>query len=239
MVLADVLAAWLGYAVIAGACIVKVPQIFLIVSQSSAEGLSEAACALDAIAASSFSYYNLLKGYPVAGWGEQGIVAVQATVVLMLVWIYRKGANRSNLKLRFIGFAIWILLSVAILVEGHEYQILVGILGDRQVPKQVTERRLRLRWTGQLSLITFFLQFLGSVARFLTTLQLLGKDMLSLISHSVGAVLNLVVASWRTVMGCREVRADERTRPKGWNCHFVFGTQEQVQVLMLNSKISP
>ena len=93
--------------------------------------------------------------------------------------------------------------------------------------------------TGQLSLITFFLQFLGSVARFLTTLQLLGKDMLSLISHSVGAVLNLVVASWRTVMGCREVRADERTRPKGWNCHFVFGTQEQVQVLMLNSKISP
>eukprot|EP00913_Durusdinium_trenchii_P030505 g28575.t1 len=168
MVLADVLAAWLGYAVIAGACIVKVPQIFLIVSQSSAEGLSEAACALDAIAASSFSYYNLLKGYPVAGWGEQGIVAVQATVVLMLVWIYRKGANRSNLKLRFIGFAIWILLSVAILVEGHEYQIL-------------------------LSLITFFLQFLGSVARFLTTLQLLGKDMLSLISHSVGAVLNLVV----------------------------------------------
>lgn len=56
--------------------------------------------AKDAIAASSFSYYNLLKGYPVAGWGEQGIVAVQATVVLMLVWIYRKGANRSNLKLR-------------------------------------------------------------------------------------------------------------------------------------------
>ena len=33
--------------------------------------------------------------------------------------------------------------------------------------------------TGQLSVITFFLQFLGSVARFLTTLQLLGKDPLS------------------------------------------------------------
>ncbi|CAK9095374.1 Mannose-P-dolichol utilization defect 1 protein homolog [Durusdinium trenchii] len=199
MVLADVLAAWLGYAVIAGACIVKVPQIFLIVSQSSAEGLSEAACALDAIAASSFSYYNLLKGYPVAGWGEQGIVAVQATVVLMLVWIYRKGANRSNLKLRFIGFAIWILLSVAILVEGHEYQILVGILGSSPTAMTTISRipqismNWRTRQTGQLSLITFFLQFLGSVARFLTTLQLLGKDMLSLISHSVGAVLNLVV----------------------------------------------
>ena len=53
MSLADVAASWLGYVVIAGACVVKVPQILLIVSNSSAEGLSETAAALDAIAAAA------------------------------------------------------------------------------------------------------------------------------------------------------------------------------------------
>ena len=195
MSLADVAAAWIGYAVIAGACVVKLPQILLIVSNSSAEGLSEAAAALDAIAASSFSYYNVLKGYPIAGWGEQAIVAVQATIVLILVWVYRG----HHLKLRFGLFGLWIALSTAILLEGHEYHVLLNILGASPTAMTVISRipQIMLNWqsgqTGQLSLITFFLQFLGSVARFLTTLQLLGNDPLSLISHSVGAILNLVV----------------------------------------------
>eukprot|EP00438_Fugacium_kawagutii_P016330 Skav200159 [mRNA] locus=scaffold6219:2031:2705:- [translate_table: standard] len=195
MSLADVAANWIGYAVIAGACVVKVPQILLIVSNASAEGLSEAAAALDAIAASSFTYYNLLKGFPISGWGEQGIVAVQATIVLILVWVYRG----NNLKQRFALFALWIAISVAILLEGHEYHVLLTVLGVSPTAMTAVSRipQILLNWqsgqTGQLSLITFFLQFLGSVARLLTTLQLLGNDPLSLISHSVGAVLNLIV----------------------------------------------
>ena len=195
MSLADVAAAWIGYAVIAGACVVKLPQILLIVSNSSAEGLSEMAAALDAVAASSFSYYNLLKGYPIAGWGEQGIVAVQATVVLILVWIYRG----NNLKVRFAFFGLWMCISAAILFEGHECHLLLTSLGASPTAMTAISRipQIFLNWqsgqTGQLSLITFFLQFLGSVARLLTTLQLIGNDALTLISHSVGAILNLVV----------------------------------------------
>ena len=195
MSLADVAAAWIGYAVIAGACVVKLPQILLIVSNSSAEGLSEVAAALDAVAASSFSYYNLLKGYPIAGWGEQGIVAVQATVVLILVWIYRG----NNLKVRFVFFGLWMCISAAILFEGHECHLLLTFLGASPTAMTAISRipQIFLNWqsghTGQLSLITFFLQFLGSVARLLTTLQLIGNDPLTLISHSVGAILNLVV----------------------------------------------
>lgn len=153
------------------------------------------AAALDAVAASSFSYYNLLKGYPIAGWGEQGIVAVQATVVLILVWIYRG----NNLKVRFAFFGLWMCISAAILFEGHECHLLLTSLGASPTAMTAISRipQIFLNWqsgqTGQLSLITFFLQFLGSVARLLTTLQLIGNDALTLISHSVGAILNLVV----------------------------------------------
>eukprot|EP00930_Biecheleria_cincta_P041576 TRINITY_DN28524_c0_g1_i1.p1 TRINITY_DN28524_c0_g1~~TRINITY_DN28524_c0_g1_i1.p1 ORF type:complete len:125 (-),score=19.80 TRINITY_DN28524_c0_g1_i1:201-545(-) len=42
MDLASVAATLIGYAVIAGACVVKVPQIRLIVRSASSEGLSEA-----------------------------------------------------------------------------------------------------------------------------------------------------------------------------------------------------
>ncbi|CAJ1410748.1 unnamed protein product [Effrenium voratum] len=196
MSVADVAAAWLGYAVIAGACIVKVPQIYLMVKFSSAEGLSEVSCALDAIAASSFSYYNLLKGYPLAGWGEQAIVAVQATAVVILVWVYRAG---TDWKSRTFGLLLWILASVAIILKGHDQEVLLLVLGTAPTFLTAISRvpQIMLNWqtqqTGHLSAITFFLQFLGSVARFLTTLQLLGSDTLSLVSHAVGAILNLVV----------------------------------------------
>ena len=48
MTAADALAACLGYVVIAGACVVKIPQIVLILSNKSVEGLSEAMVVLAA-----------------------------------------------------------------------------------------------------------------------------------------------------------------------------------------------
>mmetsp|Transcript_18624 Transcript_18624/g.34954 ORF Transcript_18624/g.34954 Transcript_18624/m.34954 type:complete len:231 (+) Transcript_18624:57-749(+) len=198
MTVADVAAAWIGYMVIAGACVVKLPQIYLMVKNQSADGLSEIAAALDAIAASSFSYYNLLKGYPIAGWGEQAIVAVQATLVLLLVWLYRPGIG---LPVRFLLLVAWIAMSFFILHEGskEQYHFLVVFLGSAPTGMTVISRlpQIFLNWqsrhTGQLSAITFFLQSLGSVARFLTTIQLMGSDVLSLVSHATGAILNFVV----------------------------------------------
>ncbi|OLP86522.1 Mannose-P-dolichol utilization defect 1 protein-like [Symbiodinium microadriaticum] len=198
MPFADVAAAWLGYAVIAGACVVKLPQIYLMVKNRSAEGLSETSAALDAIAASSFSYYNLLKGFPISGWGEQGIVAVQATVVLLLIWVYREGIR---LKRRFCALVAWLAMSMLLLKEGHkeDYKYILVILGTSPTFMTAVSRipQIFLNWqngrTGQLSAITFFLQFLGSVVRFLTTLQIMGKDVLSLVSHATGAIFNLIV----------------------------------------------
>ena len=198
MSMADVAAAWLGYAVIAGACVVKLPQIYLIVKNRSADGLSETSAALDAIAASSFAYYNLLKGYPISGWGELGIAAVQATAVLLLIWVYRDGIN---LPVRYASLVIWIALSMLLLKEGHkeDYRYILFILGSSPTFMTAVSRipQIYLNWqnghTGQLSAITFFLQFLGSVVRFLTTLQIMGMDVLSLISHATGAVFNLIV----------------------------------------------
>ena len=196
MPIADVAAAWLGYAVIAGACIVKLPQIYLIVKHRSADGLSEVSAVLDAIAASSFSYYNLLKGFPISGWGEQGIVAVQATAVLLLIWMYREGIN---LRVRFAGLVAWMALSLVLLQEGHNYRYLLLLLGSSPTFMTAVSRipQIFLNWqnghTGQLSAITFFLQFLGSVVRFFTTLQLMGKDVLSLVSHATGAIFNVIV----------------------------------------------
>ncbi|CAE7216044.1 Mpdu1 [Symbiodinium natans] len=198
MSFADVAAAWLGYAVITGACVVKLPQIYLMVKNRSAEGLSETSAALDAIAASSFSYYNLLKGFPISGWGEQGIVAVQATAVLLLIWMYRDGIS---LPVRFAALVAWIAASIFLLNEGHkeDYKYILVILGTSPTFMTAISRipQIFLNWqnghTGQLSAITFFLQFLGSVARFLTTLQIMGKDVLSLVSHATGAVFNLIV----------------------------------------------
>lgn len=117
------------------------------------------------------------------------------TIVLVLLWLYRSG---TNLRLRFSLLAAWMLMSVLILTHGDSKYLLL-VLGATPMALTAVARvpQIHMNWrtrqTGQLSFITFFLQFLGCVARVLTTLQLLGRDVLSLISYSVPAVLDLII----------------------------------------------
>ncbi|CAE8688003.1 unnamed protein product [Polarella glacialis] len=91
MDLASLFATWLNYAVIGGACVVKVPQIAIIVKSRSAEGLSEVSAAMDAIAAFLFTYYNVIKRYPFSTWGEVALISIQGSTCEDDGWDWQAG----------------------------------------------------------------------------------------------------------------------------------------------------
>jgi len=196
MDLASLFATWLNYAVIGGACVVKVPQIAIIVKSRSAEGLSEVSAAMDAIAAFLFTYYNVIKRYPFSTWGEVALISIQATVILLLIWSYQPGID---LRRRWLGLAGWLGLSFLILSRANHSSHLLSMLGIAptvltaisRLPQIALNRKLG--HTGQLSAVTYLLQFLGNCARLVTTAQLLGGDATSLFTHVSTGVMNLVI----------------------------------------------
>ena len=207
MPFADVAAAWLGYAVIAGACVVKLPADLLDGKEPERRGLVRDFSSARCHSRQFLPLLQLAQGIPHIWLGRTRIVAVQATVVLLLIWVYREGIR---LKRRFCALVAWLAMSMLLLKEGHkeDYKYILVILGTSPTFMTAVSRipQIFLNWqnghTGQLSAITFFLQFLGSVVRFLTTLQIMGKDVLSLVSHATGAIFNLIVVlqSIRTVL---------------------------------------
>ena len=79
----------LNCAMLAGSCLMKLPQIYNIVKAGSVVGLSEAWLVNECIASLLFVYYNVLSGYPFMSFGENVIVGIQNIVIIILCWQYR------------------------------------------------------------------------------------------------------------------------------------------------------
>lgn len=190
----DTIAWALSGAILIGSCFVKVPQILSIVRSRSVDGLSEVSAAIDAISSLIFCYYNLLRHYPFGTWGEVALSALQASWVLLLFWLYRPSLN---LPLRLGGVIAWGAFSCVVLQVGTYSETVAQFLGNSPTVLTLFSRlpqlilNIQQGHTGQLSGITYLLQFLGNCARLITTVQLLGSDAPTLVAHFIVGLLNL------------------------------------------------
>ena len=82
----------LGYAIIAGAAIVKVPQILTVLRSKSAEGLTFMSFELENIAFSIHMAYGFLMGLPFSAFGEAVLILAQNTFLLALIYYYAKAS---------------------------------------------------------------------------------------------------------------------------------------------------
>ena len=80
----------LGYAIIAGAAIVKVPQILTVMRSKSAEGLTFMSFELENVAFSIHMAYGFLMGLPFSAFGEAVLILAQNTFLLALIYYYAK-----------------------------------------------------------------------------------------------------------------------------------------------------
>lgn len=161
----------LGYSIVAGAVLVKVPQIQKIVASKSAAGMSFVAIMLELYAITCMFTYSIANSFPFSTWGDSFFLLIQVTVIAVLVLIYNGKSAMAG------GFFIIYAIILAVLLSGL---IPISVLAAMQVsnmPAAVISKLLqaaqcfKLGHTGQLSAITIFLMLFGSAARIFTSIQ--------------------------------------------------------------------
>jgi len=185
------LSKFLSFGVVAGSLVYKLPQILKIQNNRSAKGVALLAVILEMLSVTISVAYNFNKGFPFMTYGESVFVA--AFNILIICQILAFEHDGIGVK-GFGGLVLYAAATYALLVGLVPFpilQVLQGCVTPIVIASRVPQiwESYRTKSTGQLSFITWFLNFAGSVARIFTTLQEV-DDTLVLVGFLVGAALN-------------------------------------------------
>jgi len=181
----------LNILVIIGSTVVKLPQLWVIVSCGSVSGLSEESSLIEVFSGTLFIGYNYLMGFPFKTWGETAFVVVQTFIQVLLIW---RLSSRRRWGVR-IFFAFWYFGSIVYIFGGFLAADHLPLLGLAPTPCALLSRlpqivqNYKQGHTGRLSFWTLFLMLGGNMARIFTNITQV-KDPIILISQVVAAASN-------------------------------------------------
>ncbi|GLC34137.1 hypothetical protein PLESTB_000841400 [Pleodorina starrii] len=180
----------LGYAILAGACITKLPQILLIRQAGSAEGLSKEMFEIETYTLLISALYGYTRQLPFNTYGESLILAIQNLVIMGLVY----GYSRTPVLRRMAVWGAYVALTVGVFtghIPNDTMETFAGantaVVMLSRLPQVV--KNFSARSTGTLSGITAGINVLGCVVRIFTTLQAGGGPVM-LRSYVVSLVIN-------------------------------------------------
>lgn len=184
----------LGLGIILGSLLVKVPQIVKLYKNKSGEGISISSVTLDLTAITIYMAYSFVKGFPFTAWGDSSFLALQTAVVGAQVLYYRGfPANAA-------GYLVAYCLVCFILMGGATPVELLWTLQGVNIPILLAGKLMQAYTnyvngnTGQLSAITLFMLFFGSVARIFTSIQETG-DFMVILTYVASTFANTVVVA--------------------------------------------
>ncbi|XP_039258639.2 mannose-P-dolichol utilization defect 1 protein-like [Styela clava] len=183
----------LGYGIIMGAVLVKVPQIQKLLKSSSAVGMSFSSVLLELYAITSMCAYSIARSFPFSAWGDSFFLLIQVTIIACLVQYYR---GKPQLAIVFLVIYSVILF---VLVSGITPTNVLAALQASNMPAIVIAKMIQAAesikngHTGQLSAITVFLTFIGSTARIFTSIQETG-DNIVILTYIVSTIANAVIS---------------------------------------------
>ncbi|XP_007522245.2 mannose-P-dolichol utilization defect 1 protein [Erinaceus europaeus] len=169
----------LGLGIVAGSLLVKLPQVFKILGAKSAEGLSLQSVMLELVALTGTMVYSITNSFPFSSWGEALFLMLQTVTICFLILHYRRQTVKG------VAFVACYALILLVLLSPLTPPVVVTLLQASNVPAVVVGRLLqaatnyRNGHTGQLSAITVFLLFGGSLARIFTSIQETGDPLMA------------------------------------------------------------
>ncbi|XP_041094303.1 mannose-P-dolichol utilization defect 1b [Polyodon spathula] len=184
----------LGMGIIAGSLMVKLPQIFKLLGAKSAEGLSFNSILLELLAITGTMAYSIANSFPFSAWGEALFLMLQTVGIGFLIQHYR-GNSLQGLGFIAVYFAL-----VSLLLSPITPRSVVTTMQATNMPAIVISRLMqagtnfRNGHTGQLSAVTVFLLFAGSLARIFTSVQETGDPLMAL-TYVVSSCCNGVIAA--------------------------------------------
>lgn len=182
----------LGLAIVAGAAVVKVPQLIKVYRAGSVEGLSLAALVMELLAIVINVAYNIVKEFPFSTWGEGAFLLIQTSIQIMQIFHYR------NQRLPLLLFLPVLATFFFFLISDYCGMSLLSKLTWASMPTIAASKITQIGTnvmngsTGQLSFATVTLIFGGSLGRVFTTIQETADPIL-LTNYVVTSALNGVL----------------------------------------------
>eukprot|EP01002_Notosolenus_urceolatus_P008804 NODE_3331_length_943_cov_11.073826_g2775_i0.p1 GENE.NODE_3331_length_943_cov_11.073826_g2775_i0~~NODE_3331_length_943_cov_11.073826_g2775_i0.p1 ORF type:complete len:222 (+),score=51.08 NODE_3331_length_943_cov_11.073826_g2775_i0:140-805(+) len=189
---AALLSQMLGYIIIAGSAVLKIPQILKMLRAKSAEGVLLSTFLSELVGFTVAATYGFSSELPFSTYGESAIICFQNLVIIYLIIYY----NEEPIQKFLLLFSIWagyVGLAVAGVIPGYWLSFLTValqipvILSSRLTQIADTYRRGR---TGQLSFLTSLMNFAGTMSRVFTTIKSAGGDPIMLAANTLSFLLN-------------------------------------------------
>ncbi|CAM6110309.1 unnamed protein product [Calypogeia fissa] len=185
----------LGYAIIAGASVVKLPQIILILKNKSIKGLSVSSFELEVVGFTIALAYCIWKQLPFSAYGELVFLLLQGIVIVFLIYYYSPKLG----PLTWLKTAAYCAITPQLLAGNINDSLFETLYASQhavmifaRVP-QITQN-YKAKNTGQLSFLTNFVSFGGGAVRLLTLLQE-GAPRLMLLGSCLGFITNGIIVS--------------------------------------------
>ncbi|TGZ60372.1 hypothetical protein CRM22_008567 [Opisthorchis felineus] len=181
----------LGYGVIAGSSLVKVPQVVKILGSRSAAGLSILSLLLELLIYTTTFAYFLANSYPFSSYGEATFLALQTFIITWLAITWKSQALG-------VAFSAVYVAGLAVTFSPVMPLSVLYTLQTLNVPIMLVSKILQIaaNWrngsTGQLSAITVCLFALGSTARIFTSLEETG-DNLIILTYVLSTLCNYIL----------------------------------------------
>ncbi|KAJ7162088.1 hypothetical protein C8R46DRAFT_1103436, partial [Mycena filopes] len=186
----------LGFGIVVGGSIVKVPQVMLIVNAKSARGLSLIAYVLETLSYAITLEYSYRNEFPFSTYGENFFLTIQNVLITLLIIIYAPGKSDKTTN------ALMAALSLLLFLFGTSLLSLphLALLQLTTLPLSLFSKlpqifqNARAKSTGQLSAFAVVAQVLGCAARLFTTATEV-NDSIVAAGFALALLLNLVLGA--------------------------------------------
>lgn len=184
-----VLSKILGYGIVVGSSLVKLPQVLKILLSGNVHGLSLSGILLELAGISFTAAYSFSLGYPFSTWGETLFLLIQNLMIGFLVINHRFSAMSALMFVLSFSPLIWYLSSGAcplLVLEVLQSFVIPCVVGAKVLQAYTNYTQGH---TGQVSAITTFLLFLGGLARIFTSVQET-NDKLVILTYCLSSIAN-------------------------------------------------
>lgn len=182
----------MGIGLILGSLLVKLPQIVKIYRNRSGEGISLVSVTLDLSAITVYASYSYVKAFPFSAWGDSAFLAVQTVVIGAMILHY--AVKPAQALLYLLGY----LVVCYVLMGGITPVEILWTMQGFNIPVLLAGKLMQALMnyknghTGQLSAVTLFMLFFGSLARIFTSIQETGDTMV-IVTYVASSFANTVL----------------------------------------------
>ncbi|AES59380.1 mannose-P-dolichol utilization defect 1 protein homolog 2 [Medicago truncatula] len=185
----------LGYAIVAASTTVKLPQILKILKHQSVRGLSMLSFELEVVGYTIALAYCLHKGLPFSAYGELLFLLIQALVLVAIIYYYSQPISTVT----WIRPLIYCAVAPTILAGKIDPVLFEALYASQhaiflcaRIPQIF--QNFSNKSTGELSFLTSFMNFGGSMVRVFTTIQENAPKSV-LLGYGIGVATNFTILS--------------------------------------------